>query len=130
MNDIVRELNNVIEKYKDKTFYTGELNFVEMAKSCKIAIQDLQEKAERENPKPLTLEELKERENKPVYVKLLNNRTYYKDTIEESFTTWCFINCKANAFKIRTPQGNLLERYENHYGKTWIAYDYEPKEAD
>lgn len=35
-----------------------------------LAIQALQEKAERDNPQPLTLEQLKERVDKPVYEKL------------------------------------------------------------
>lgn len=94
-----------------------------------LAIQALQEKAERENPKPLTLEQLKERAGKPVWVKLTNNRTYYIDKITENFETWCFVECKSQCFKIRTPQSNLLERYEEGYGTTWIAYDHEPKEA-
>ncbi|GEM_PF-5384884 len=33
-----------------------------------LALEALQEKAERENPKPLTLEQLKERIGKPVFV--------------------------------------------------------------
>lgn len=35
--------------------------------SLEMAIDALREKAERENPKPLTLEQLKERVGKPVY---------------------------------------------------------------
>ena len=38
------------------------------ALACKLAIQALQEKLERENPKPLTLEELKNMDGEPVWV--------------------------------------------------------------
>ena len=40
-DEILKDLNRVIEKYKDKVFCTGELNYVDMAKSCKLEIERL-----------------------------------------------------------------------------------------
>ncbi|WP_027399839.1 hypothetical protein [Anaerovorax odorimutans] len=118
MNDIVRELDNVIKKYKYKAFFTGELNFVEMAKSCKIIIQDLlQEKAERENPKPLTLEELRERDGKPVWI----TGIYSKSGI------WTLVETKVLSGLVKSFYNT--KRYFDDYGINWLAYDHEPKEG-
>lgn len=46
-DEIIRELNIVIEKYKDKQFNTCELNFVSMAKSCKDKIEEKDKEIER-----------------------------------------------------------------------------------
>ncbi len=126
MNDIVRQLDNVIEKYKDKTFFTGELNFVEMAKSCKIAIQDLlQEKAERENPKPLTLEELKKRTGKPVWIKHITSACSIRSDQEWRILKPCDLTFERPFIEFEN--GGLCAYY---YEQGWIAYDHEPKEAD
>lgn len=37
--EILKDLSRVIEKHKDKVFCTGELNYVDMAKSCKLEIE-------------------------------------------------------------------------------------------
>lgn len=78
-------------------------------------LQALEEKAERDNPKPLTLEQLNERICKPVYIVdhynaidswfIVGNNDWYTDGYEDS-----------DAVQL--------------YGKTWFAYDYEPKESD
>ena len=40
--EIIKELDKVINNNKDRTFMTGELNYVAMAESCKVKILDLQ----------------------------------------------------------------------------------------
>lgn len=40
-DEVLKDLNRVIEKYKDKVFCTGELNYVDMAKSCELEIERL-----------------------------------------------------------------------------------------
>ena len=54
-----------------------------------IALSALREKAERENPKPLTLEELKERVGKPVYRRWRNGNGTWEvlERIEEKTET-------------------------------------------
>lgn len=39
--EITRELENVIEKYKDKYYHTGEIVVPSMARSCLNAINDI-----------------------------------------------------------------------------------------
>lgn len=56
-NEIIKELEKVENKYKDKVFATGELNIYLMVKSCKYKIQEL----EQENQQ---LKEQLERERK------------------------------------------------------------------
>lgn len=77
--------------------------------SCNVIIQALQEKLERENPQPLGLEELISNRGKPLYMKDITNLPFgYGDK-------WfiCDLDNLPSAF------------YE--YGKTWLAYRYEPK---
>lgn len=48
--EIIKELDKVINNNKDRTFMTGELNYVAMAESCKVKILDLQNQLqEKEN---------------------------------------------------------------------------------
>ena len=84
-----------------------------------IAAVALREKAEREDPKPLTLEELRQMDGEPVWIKA----DYY--------------GIFADVVKIsgRDDGDNFVgvklcyRLQENGYGKTWIAYRHKPKEV-
>lgn len=91
--------------------------------SYKIAIQALQEKAERENPKPLTLEQLKGKKWKAwIYIKTNEMAAMTSD--------WYRIFEPIIAdFSVGYP-GVIWDLDFSDYGKTWSAYDHEPKEAD
>jgi hypothetical protein len=85
-----------------------------------MAIEALREKAERENPKPLTLEELKERVGKPVWIQKEHYGEYkvfkkHHDSLNKYGKRYWFTDKE------------IL--FECHYGETWLAYDYEPKGA-
>lgn len=83
-------------------------------KNCyKVALEALKQASERQNPQPLTLEQLKERVGKIVYI---NKKPYYVDLndVEE-------IQIRSNANRSLT----ILK--ECNYGKTWFAYDHEWK---
>lgn len=94
----------------------------EMMKNCiesiyyqanELAIQALQEKVDRENPKPLTWDELTERVGKPVYIVIgINNH-------------WVVIE-EAESDHFKTDTNIFYWRY--HLGIDYIAYDHEPKE--
>jgi hypothetical protein len=94
---------------------------------CEIALSALREKQERENPKPLTLEELKERDGKPVWTvtKGVDGSGRWELV---TFTTIC-----ACPWHQVITMVNLLDgetEYEiSTYGKTWLAYSHEPKES-
>lgn len=84
-----------------------------------VALEALREKATREFPQPLTLEELRKRHNEPVWVKDIENslcsgwRIIYWD--------------RGKYFSLQgiSQKGYVLDEY----GKTWLAYDNEPKEV-
>lgn len=76
----------------------------------------LREKAERKNPKPLTLEELRERIGDWIWIEVKG---------KSNQTGWnrLSIDLRPREHELYTnvvPEG---------YGKTWLAYDHEPKEA-
>ena len=72
-----------------------------------LAIDALKEKAERENPSPLTIEELWQMDGIPVWIKDKHSSGYE------------FSEDAADYFEGRSPK---------EYGKTWIAYRHKPKE--
>lgn len=85
-----------------------------------IALSALREKAERENPKPLTLEQLKERVGKPVWIQKEHYGEYkvfkkHHDSLNKYGKRYWFADKE------------IL--FECHYGETWLAYDHEPKGA-
>lgn len=45
--EIIKELDKVINNNKDRTFMTGELNYVAMAEHCKVKILDLQDQLQQ-----------------------------------------------------------------------------------
>ena len=85
-----------------------------------LCLQALEEKAMRESPQPLTIEELKNRIEQPVYIQCLD--------VNEGF--WVIRNTSAEMVT-NTPRKAIMFHmrwyYYDDYGKTWAAYDYERK---
>lgn len=73
-----------------------------------IALEALQEKAERENPQPLKPEQLKELVNCP----------YWHKSLIGNGDKWAILP----AYTAQNPE-------DYHYGEYWFAYRYKPKEA-
>jgi hypothetical protein len=72
--------------------------------------------AEGNEPTPLTVEELKERNGKPIWIK-----HYVDDVLKTPFDEpdgWIICNL------------DKLPKSWWTYGETWLAYDHEPKEAN
>jgi len=67
----------------------------------------LKEKQARENPKPLTVEQVKKRADKP----------YWHKSLIQKHEGWAIL-------------GEHIAKNPNdyHYGERWLAYDYEVKE--
>lgn len=91
----------------------------ELKDAMQMAMAALREKAEREDPKPLTLEELRQMDGEPVWI---NGKHYgvFADVVRI----------------IKKENGDSLVRFnlcrhiqEARYGKTWIAYRHKPKEV-
>jgi hypothetical protein len=124
MNEIERAIescNNRIKACRAKLAKTHPESYANSIRLENLKIEALREKQERMNPKPLTLEELREQIGKPAYIKLFDP--------DEEF--WVLRNSWVDT---RVPEPNILfhMRWYSHkdYGKTWIAYDHEPKGAD
>lgn len=85
----------------------------------KMAIDALREKAERENPQPLTLEELRQMDRDPVWIKA-EHYGLFADVVKIRGREDgdCFVGVKI-----------CYWLQENGYSKTWIAYRHKPKEA-
>lgn len=83
------------------------------------AIEALRAMEERDNPKPLTLDQLKERVGKPVWFKPVNNDEGWWRVISRTEPL------DGDAFYFTDSYC-----WRNAYGKTWLAYDHEPKESE
>lgn len=85
--------------------------FKRMMEAEQMAIDALREKAERENPQPLTLEELRQMDGEPVWI----------DDWWEDSHGWELSMDAADYF-----EGE--RRTEKEYGSIWVAYRHKPKE--
>lgn len=107
MNDIEKS----IAYFKSCIVVTADENDSEIIK--KITIQALEEKLERKNPQPLTLEELKQMDGQPVWI--VKNGEGGKWFIFD-VGVWSKILYAGDKFNL------------DFYGETWLAYRYPPKE--
>ena len=113
------ELQSAIQDFWDEAFHYGKHEISDTSKA--IALECMMDAAERENPKPLTLEEVKEHitkghpnDIKPLYVD-------FKPTIPIDYTSrW------RDAYNL----SRLIAGRGDEYGETWIAYRSKPKEEN
>ena len=104
----IAKLSGYIGVYDD--IYDFELE--ELWPALELAVSALQEKLERENPKPLTLEELRQ---------LNAGEVIWHKSLQELSGNWIVLRSHdVNIFK--------SELTAARYGKTWIAYRHKPKE--
>lgn len=99
----IDELGGYIGVFDD--IYDYELK--ELWPALELAVVALREKAERENPAPLTMEELVMMDCEPVWIRDKHSSGYE------------FSADAADYFEGRNPK---------EYGKTWVAYRHKPKE--
>lgn len=91
-----------------------------------LAIATLREKQERENPEPLTLEELREMEGQPVWL-----HTFSPVKKKTNIAQWAILEsvCSANAVFLRAGINSRLTEWFANYGTRWLAYRTKPKEG-
>lgn len=89
-----------------------------------IAAAALQEKAEREDPQPLTLEELRKMDGEPVWVKPKN--------ADGGEGEWCVVHILSDKqhFDVLIPGIECMWYESSTYIKEWTAYRHKPKEVD
>ena len=87
----------------------------EMAEAHRVAISALRAQRERENQKPLTLDELRQMDGEPVWVQSPGVPEYGRWAIVEGVGENCLF---------------LHDDFTCHdYGKTWLAYRKKPEEG-
>lgn len=92
--------------------------------ACILAVSALREQEERENQKPLTLDELREMDGEPVFLVDLVHKS--DPGTPNLWGGWIvFTSHNTNGFIPRG--GGFFSNYG--YGKTWLAYRSKLKEA-
>lgn len=89
-----------------------------------IAAAAIREKAERENPKPLTLVELMQMHDEPVWFEVLDIKD--PETPCESVWTQVWVWDTSISFFSFGNECDIMPKAEN-YGKTWVCYRHKPK---
>jgi hypothetical protein len=82
-----------------------------------IILAALRAQQERENPKSLSLDELKERVGSPVWVVEKNGNGWWGILVIPQWRNDIYIAIKGG-----------LSRCSLDYGKTWLAYSHKPKQ--
>lgn len=108
-----------IEFFEGCKHHCGNPEFIDMA------ISALREKQERENPKPLTLEELKDRHGKPIYA--VDGEGHACWVVVNAFDEECADN-EFGAWQFFYYDMQDCTKDELH-PMGWLAYDHEPKES-
>lgn len=114
------DIEQAIQILKRTTFFNGRSGTADFYAAIDLAVQALQEKQERENPKPLTFKELEERYGKSVYAVSLD---------KEEENQWGMLRHSLGGTLGIFDKDGLALFIEREYGETWQAYDHEPKEA-
>ena len=91
--------------------------------ACVMAVAALREQEERENPKPLTLDELRQMDGEPVFLVELVQKS---DPETPNLWGWWIVFTSHNTNGFIPRGGGLFSNYG--YGKTWLAYRSKPKE--
>lgn len=123
IEESIKRIRNHMEVHR-----IGEPPHIYIGEALTMAIDALKEKAERENPAPLTIEELRQMNGEPVWV---------TDPSEPAVSAYCTIDVCVRFKEDRVNDkyseamipGDGFSCYQfNTYGKTWIAYLHKPKE--
>lgn len=112
MNKIEKAIADLNESYNDSDGGIGH-------ETHELSILALQEKAEREKNEPLSLDELKLMDGKPVWIEKINERKYgirfgYWAIVGEYHKTF-------NDFKLSC-NNEIFNISADNYNKTWLPY--------
>lgn len=94
------------------------MGYEDVVAACDTAIAALRAQQEQENPKPLTLDELRKMDGEPVWLSALG----------EDFDDGWYIVVAVDKNRLHCLQLYAMLFFEN-YGNTWLAYRYKPKEG-
>ena len=111
--------------------YEAETHLAVCDEACRMGADALRAQQEREDPKPLTLDELRQMAQKceGVYVvhtdgtPVFRGQKYCAAALDFSPAFGSY------ALHVHAIYGDRLTLWEDDYGKTWLAYRYKPKEG-
>lgn len=95
--------------------HIGQYPHIHLAEALRMALDALWEKAEQEDPKPLTLEELQKMVGEPVWMVWPDNRIRSRWWIVGSHE-W---------YMMEFDDPNMVKRY----GSVWVAYRHKPRKV-
>ena len=118
------EIEKAIQVLTARSHFVADIN-LDAQMAYRLAVKALQEKLERENPQPLGLEEIKAIKRPiPLYKILISDDTgEYIGTDNQWWDVCCGTTEATGIVYWRSGHTNRIE----DYGKTWLAYRYEPK---
>jgi len=118
----VKNIMAQVEDLSDQAIYNAIIKAAQEAGVTDLYLMDktfvldaLREKLERENQKPLTIEELRQMNGKPVWIVWSDNRIKSQWWIPGDYSWY--------VMEFDDP---IMER---RYGEKWIAYRHKPKEV-
>lgn len=116
-----RGLDNVV-KYGTDPDACAEKG--EIVSFYRDALEALREKVERENPEPLTLDELRQMDGEPVWIQNIKN----PERSRWELMTYAIYSETIKMYQVRTCFAQKLAciRWSDNYGKTWLAYRIKP----
>lgn len=116
-------LEQAHQEFFDNAFHNSMNPYIS-DESKALAMVALAEKIERENPNPLTLDELRDMNGEPVwFVKIYGN---YKEFDGKWAILFGYEKTNGN-FLFTNSVGVQHVYNEDKYGETWVAYKYKPK---
>lgn len=114
MNDVEK----AIEGFKIDNVLLFGSNSDEVIERNKLAIQVLQAQAEKDNPQPLTLVQLKQMDGRPVFI--------VGESGQSEHGAWAMVK---SLYEMAECAYGSLFTFKN-YEKTWLAYSHKPKENE
>ena len=91
-----------------------------------MALSALREQQERENPKPLTLDELRQMDGEPVWL-----HTFSSVQKKTNISQWAILESigNSNAVFLKGGCNSRITKWFCNYGTTWLVYRHKPKEV-
>lgn len=127
----ILDVNNTsakeLERIKNYKGFNGrEAIFMALKDACLMAVAALREQEERENLKPLVLDELRKMDGEPVWVSVSKN--WRESGVSEG---WCIVRFHSVDDRVRvyiydTRHGARFFAQQD-YGISWLAYRQKPK---
>lgn len=91
----------------------------------RLAAEALREKTERENPKPLTLDDLRQMDGEVVWLEVLDCKDLSVPVKSNWGEVWIY-SCGNDVSFWRFGNECDIRPNNENYGKTWIAYRHKP----